>query len=85
LDFLKFVDRSTVKINEAGEVTGAAEVVEALRKAKGYVFESASTSSSHNPPPVGKLKTKHATDMTPEEYAKSKAALIRENRLSAYR
>jgi len=77
MDGLKLADLSKVKINEAGEVEGAAEVMDALKKAKPYLFGGASTSSSHRPPPPPGKQTKHVMDMTAEEYATARAEMIR--------
>ena len=44
-------------------------MVEALRQAKGYVFEGGRTSYPGNPPRSPKLKAKNVMDMTPAEYA----------------
>lgn len=75
LDGLKLADLSTVKIKD-GEVEGAAEMMEALKKAKPYLFGNATTSGTHKVPSSDKPKLKLATEMTKEEYATSKAALI---------
>ena len=77
LDGLKLADTSTVKITDDGEVTGAAEMMEALKKAKPYLFGAASTSTARDAPKGDKPKPKLATEMTAEEYAKAKAAAIR--------
>jgi hypothetical protein len=76
LDGLKLADLSTVKINKDGEVEGAAEMMEALKKAKPYLFGAASTSTTQRPPTSDKPKPKLATQMTKEEYQAAKAALI---------
>ena len=76
LDGLKLADLSTVKINKDGEVEGAAEMMEALKKAKPYLFGTATTSTTHAKPVSEKPKLKLATEMTKEEYAVAKAALI---------
>lgn len=76
LDGLKLADLTTVKINKDGEVEGAAELMEALKKAKPYLFGTATTSSTVKPPTSEKQKLKLATEMTDEEYAAAKAKLI---------
>jgi hypothetical protein len=77
LDWLKLADLSTVRVNEQGAVEGAAELIGTLRKAKPYLFADVSTSSSGRPPTSEQPRTKLATQMTKEEYAKAKADLIR--------
>ena len=74
LDGLKLADHTAVKLNDAGEVEGADALMESLKKAKPYLFGSATTTSSTTKPP-GKTdgKAKQATEMTPEEYAKARA------------
>ncbi len=77
LDGLKLADLSTVRINKDGEVEGATELMEALKKAKPYLFGTATTSTTATPPPSNKPKPKLVTEMTKEEYAQAKAAAIR--------
>lgn len=77
LDVLKLVDLSKVKLNEAGEVEGAKELMDGLKKSKPHFFGPPSTSSSHKAPPKDDQKAKKATDMTPEEYEKELAKLMR--------
>lgn len=70
LDGLKLADLSKVKINEAGEVEGATELMEELKKAKPYLFAATQNSSTPGTPPNPKPPAaKKATDMTVEEYA----------------
>ena len=76
LDGLKLADLSTVKINKDGEVEGAAEMMEALKKSKPYLFGTATTSTTTKPPPADKPKLKLATEMTNEEYAVARSAAI---------
>jgi hypothetical protein len=75
IDGLSLADLSAVKLNDAGEVEGAEALIEALKKAKPYLFGTQSTSSTHKPPPVGDIKPKKAQDMTPDEYRAARAAL----------
>jgi len=70
LDGLKLADLSKVKINEAGEVEGAAELMEELKKGKPYLFGSTQNSSTPGNPPNPKPPgAKKASEMTAEEYA----------------
>ena len=70
LDGLKLADLSNIKINDAGEVEGATELMEALKKSKPYLFGSTQNSSTPGTPPNPKPPAaKKATEMTPEEYA----------------
>jgi len=77
LDGLKLADLTKVKLNDAGEVEGADELMEAMKKAKPYLFGEPSSSSSHKAPKKDDQKVKKATDMTDEEYAAARAAAIR--------
>lgn len=69
LDGLKLADLSTIKIDEKGEVQGAAELLTALKEAKPYLFKVPATSTSHpgNPPPKDPPKAFDARKATPEE------------------
>lgn len=70
LDGLKLADLSKIKINDVGEVEGATELMEELKKAKPYLFGTTQNSSTPGTPPNPKPPTaKKATDMTAEEYA----------------
>ncbi len=70
LDGLKLADLSKVKINEAGEVEGAAELMDELKKAKPYLFTATQHSSTPgNKPDPKPPAAKKATEMTDEEYA----------------
>lgn len=77
LDGLKLADLSKVKLGENGEVEGADALMEELKKAKPYLFGSASTSNPGNPPPKDPPTNKKATEMTAEEYAKAKAEALK--------
>ena len=70
LDGLKLADLSSIKINDAGEVEGAAELMEELKKGKPYLFGATQNSSTPgNPPNPKPPAAKKATEMTAEEYA----------------
>lgn len=70
LDGLKLADLSKIKINDAGEVEGASELMEELKKAKPYLFGTTQNSSTPGTPPNPKPPAaKKATEMTDEEYA----------------
>jgi hypothetical protein len=78
LDGLKLADLTTVKLNEAGEVEGAAELMEALKREKPYLFRAQaaiSTSSTKAPPPKEKPQAKTASEMNSAEWAAKKKEL----------
>lgn len=68
IDGLALADLSKVKFNDKGELEGADDAIEALKKAKPYLFTK-TTSSTTQPPPRREDKPKHARDMTEEEFA----------------
>lgn len=83
LDGLKLADLSAVKLDDAGNVTGAAEMLAALKEAKPYLFTAAPVHSSQpNPPPPapGTVPAKTAREMTKEEYEAAKRAAIAASR-----
>lgn len=69
-DALKLADLSQVGLDDNGAVVGAAELLQALKLSKPYLFGSAATTSQISPPP-GKIAVKqfNAKDATPEELA----------------
>lgn len=77
LDGLKLADLSKVKLSEAGEVEGATELMDEMKKSKPWLFTTAThTSTPGNPPPAKPAVGKKATEMTPEEYRAAKAQLL---------
>ncbi|MDR3718384.1 MAG: hypothetical protein P4K98_06250 [Bryobacteraceae bacterium] len=77
LDGLKLVDASGLTVGEDGEVTGATALMHGLRRAKPWLFASASASSSATPPPVQPPRARPATEMTTEEWRAARADLLR--------
>ncbi|HTQ70967.1 MAG TPA: phage scaffolding protein [Acidocella sp.] len=75
-DALKLLDRSKLKINDDGDVENAAELLAELKKAKPYLFGDAKTSSTAEPPRPKAGDGKKATEMTKEEYAAARAAML---------
>ena len=76
LDGLKLADLSTVKLGADGEVEGADALMDAMKKAKPYLFGAVSTSSTGKPPPATPPATKHAKEMTEAEYQAAEAAFL---------
>jgi hypothetical protein len=74
LDGLQLADLSKITINDTGEIVGAEEAIEALRKAKPYLFTK-TTASTEKAPKGKESAPKKATDMTPEEYKAAKREL----------
>jgi hypothetical protein len=71
VDALKLVDTSALKVDDAGEVAGVSEVLEAFKTAKPYLFKAPvvdTTQTRHTPPPK-KVETFNARTATKEEIA----------------
>ena len=78
LDGLKLADLSAVKLANDGSVEGADALMEALKESKPYLFGTQNSSSTPGvKPPAKPVEVKSAKDMTPEEFAKAKAAMAR--------
>lgn len=78
LDVLKLVDLSGVKLLDDGEVDGAKELIEKLKESKPHFFkEYKSTTHPGEQPKPKETKTKSAVEMSPEEYQKHKAKLLK--------
>ncbi|MDR3656875.1 MAG: hypothetical protein P4L48_14795 [Mycobacterium sp.] len=77
LDGLKLVDASVLTVDEAGEVQGAAALMQSLRRTKPWLFAGASASSAATPPPAEPPRTRLATQMTTKEWLAARADLLR--------
>jgi hypothetical protein len=79
LDGLRLVDLPSLKLNERGEVEGAASVMQSLRKNKPWLFSTPAMSSSSpsSPPPALPPSQKLATEMTDAEYRVARAAILK--------
>ena len=77
LDGLKLVDPAALSVDEAGEVQGAATLMQSLRRSKPWLFSGASTSSAATPPPAQAPRARRATEMTAEEWHAARAELLR--------
>lgn len=77
LDGLKLLDTTNVEFTAEGEVANAAQLVAQLRRAKPWLFGSASSSNPTNPPPAQPPRQKLATEMTDAEYRAARAAILR--------
>lgn len=77
LDGLKLADLSKVKLDDSGEVIGADELMEAMKKSKPYLFGEPSSSHGAKPPKPGEQTPKLATEMTDAEYKAERAKLKR--------
>jgi hypothetical protein len=80
LDGLRLIDLPTLKLNESGEVEGAAKVMHELKKSKPWLFggsAGASSSSTSAAPHVLPSRQKLATEMTDAEYRVARAAIVK--------
>lgn len=78
LDGLKLLDAADLRLTDAGEVADAPAVLARLKRAKPWLFGVAlSSSSAANPPRPEPPRTRHANDLSHEEWVAARAALLR--------
>lgn len=77
LDGLKLLDLSSVSLNADDSVADGAGIMQALRKDKPWLFRAASSSSAAVVPSARAPRMKSAMEMTDEEYAAARKALVR--------
>jgi hypothetical protein len=78
LDGLKLIDAGEVQLNEAGELQDAGVVLGRLKRAKPWLFGGgASSSAAVNPPRPEPPRTRHANELSHEEWLQARAALLR--------
>lgn len=76
VDGLKLADFDGLKLDDKGEVVGADALIDALKKAKPYLFAAPSSSSVAMVPAKEQVVVKKATDMTKDEYAEARKKII---------
>ncbi|HVZ09333.1 hypothetical protein [Rhodopila sp.] len=77
LDGLKLADLSGVTLGPSDELVGAREAMDNLRRSKPWLFGSSTSSSSPAVAPASHpRKQRSALEMSDEEYAAARAALI---------
>ena len=74
-DGLKLADLTKVSLKDDGTIDGVEEMLSDLKKSKPYLFGQ-STSHHGSPPPAAPPAAKRATEMTAEEYAAAKKAIL---------
>lgn len=77
LDGLKLADTSSISLATDGTAVGSREVIEGLKRSKPWLFGQPSSSSSlASVPPPQAPRLRSAMEMTDEEYAAARAALV---------
>ncbi|GLR67573.1 hypothetical protein GCM10010909_22540 [Acidocella aquatica] len=78
LDGLKLLDTEDLRLTEAGDVADAPALLARLKRAKPWLFGVAmSSSSAANPPRPEPPRTRHANDLSHEEWLAARAVLLR--------
>ena len=77
LDGLKLLDTGKVRMNEAGEVEGAAALIREMRRAKPWLFAAASSSSVAQAPAAQPPKPRLATEMGFEEWQAARREMLK--------
>ena len=78
LDGLKLIDPATLRVTQSGEVEDAASVLARMKREKPWLFGAgASSSAAANPPRPEPPRTRHANELSHEEWLSARAALIR--------
>ena len=77
LDGLKLLDPGALALDEAGEVTGAAALMAALKRAKPWLFSGSGSSPAAVAPAAVPPAPRRATEMSVEEWRRARAELLR--------
>jgi len=78
LDGLKLIDAASVRLNQNGEVEDAASLLARMKREKPWLFGAgASSSAAANPPRPEPPRTRHANELSHEEWLSARAVLIR--------
>jgi len=78
LDGLKLIDAASIRLNQNGEIEDAANLLARMKREKPWLFGAgASSSAAANPPRPEPPRTRHANELSHEEWLSARAALIR--------
>jgi hypothetical protein len=78
LDGLKLLDTSEVRLSTNGEIADGAAILAKLKRAKPWLFAGpASSSAAANAPRPEPPRTRHANELSHEEWLVARAALLR--------
>lgn len=78
LDGLKLIDAASIRLNQNGEIEDAASLLVHMKREKPWLFGAgASSSAAANPPRPEPPRSRHANELSHEEWQSARAALIR--------
>jgi hypothetical protein len=77
LDGLKLLDTSKVELNSDDSIIEGPQLMRNLRKNKPWLFKSTSSSSLATAPNSRPIRQKTAMEMTDEEYAAARKAIVK--------
>lgn len=78
LDGLKLIDADSIRLSQDGGVEDAANLLARMKREKPWLFGAAgSSSSSASPPRPEPPRSRHANELSHEEWLSARAALIR--------
>ena len=78
LDGLRLIDAASIRLNQNGEIEDAANLLARMKREKPWlVGAGASSSAAANPPRPEPPRTRHANELSHEEWLSARAALIR--------
>lgn len=77
LDGLKLIDATGVTCTDHGDINGAANAMAALCRAKPWLFRSKNSSSTAHVPQAVAARTRHASEMSVDEWRNARAGLLR--------
>jgi hypothetical protein len=78
LDGLKLLDASEMHLNDADELADAGGILTRMKRAKPWLFGAGvSSSAAANPPRPEPPRTRHANELSHEEWLQARAALVR--------
>jgi hypothetical protein len=78
LDGLKLIEMSEVKLTDTGEISDAQGLLARLKRGKPWLFGAGvSSSAAANPPRPEPPRTRHANELSRDEWLNARAALIR--------
>ena len=78
LDGLKLLDLAEIRLGQNGDVVDGGAILAKLKRAKPWLFAAPSSSSAAaNPPRPEPPRTRHANELSREEWLVARAALLR--------